>query len=128
MVADTSAIMAILMDEPEGPGFHRTMRTDGEVLVSAATTVELMIVAIGRSEAIYQSATRFIERPFAELVPFDTEQMQAAFRAYERYGRSRDPAGLNFGDTLAYALASVRGLPLLFKGNDLARTDVVAAG
>ena len=57
----------------------------------------------------------------------DEAQLWIAGDTYVRYGKGRHPAGLNFGDTFAYALASVRNLPLLFKGNDFARTDVVAA-
>ena len=60
------------------------------------------------------------------LVDMDEAQLWVAGHAYVRYGKGRHPAALNFGDTFAYALASVRNLPLLFKGNDFARTDVVA--
>ncbi len=124
MVADTSALMAVLMDEDEGPAFHQAMRNDGEVLVSTATAVELMIVAMERSEAIYQSAVQFVESPFIVLIPFDAEQFRAAADAYEQYGRGRHPARLNFGDTFSYALASVRRLSLLFKGGDFSQTDI----
>ena len=127
MGADTSAIMAILMDEDEGPAFYAAMWNDGEVLVSTATAVELMIVAMGKQEPIYQSAVRFLERPFIRLVPLDVEQLWLATAAHRRYGKGRDRAGLNFGDTFAYALASARGLPLLYKGGDFARTDIKAA-
>jgi ribonuclease VapC len=128
MVADTSAIMAVLMLEPERPAFNRLMVNDGEVLISTATTVELMIVAMGKGEDIYQSAIQFLERPFIQLIPFDEEQFRMAADAYLRYGKGRGhPARLNFGDTFAYALASTRGLPLLFKGDDFARTDIAAA-
>ena len=127
MAADTSAIMAILMDEDEGPAFYAAMWNDGEVLVSTATAVELMIVAMGKQEPIYQSAVRFLERPFIRLVPLDVEQLWLATAAHRRYGKGRDRAGLNFGDTFAYALASARGLPLLYKGGDFARTDITAA-
>ena len=127
MAADTSAIMAILMDEDEGPAFYAAMWNDGEVLVSTATAVELMIVAMGKQEPIYQAAVRFLERPFIRLVPLDVEQLWLATAAHRRYGKGRDRAGLNFGDTFAYALASARGLPLLYKGGDFARTDITAA-
>ena len=127
MAADTSAIMAILMDEDEGPAFYAAMWNDGEVLVSTATAVELMIVAMGKQEPIYQAAVRFLERPFIRLVPLDVEQLWLATAAHRRYGKGRDRAGLNFGDTFAYALASERGLPLLYKGGDFARTDIKAA-
>ena len=127
MAADTSAIMAILMDEDEGPAFYSAMWNDGEVLVSTATAVELMIVAMGKQEAIYRAAVRFLERPFIRLVPLDVEQLWLAAAAHRRYGKGQDRAGLNFGDTFSYALASSRGLPLLYKGGDFARTDIPAA-
>lgn len=127
MAADTSAIMAILMDEDEGPAFYSAMWNDGEVLVSTATAVELMIVAMGKQEAIYQAAIRFLERPFIRSVPLDVEQLWLATAAHRRYGKGRDRAGLNFGDTFAYALAFARGLPLLYKGGDFARTDITPA-
>ncbi len=127
MAADTSAIMAILMDEDEGPAFYSAMWNDGEVLVSTATAVELMIVAMGKQEAIYQAAVRFLERPFIRLAPLDVEQLWLATAAHRRYGKGRDRAGLNFGDTFAYALAFARGLPLLYKGGDFARTDITSA-
>ena len=127
MAADTSALMAVLMDETEGPAFHSLMRNDGEVLVSIATAVELMIVAMGKGDAIYQAAVELLERPFIQLVPLDEAQLWAAADAHRNYGKGRHPAGLNFGDTFAYALASVRSLPLLYKGNDFARTDVARA-
>ena len=127
MGADTSAIMAILMDEDEGPAFYAAMWNDGEVLVSTATAVELMIVAMGKQEPIYQAAVRFLERPFIRLVPLDVEQLWLATRRAPSLWQGRDRAGLNFGDTFAYALASERGLPLLYKGGDFARTDITAA-
>ena len=125
MVADTSAIMAIIIDETEGQTFHKAMRNDGEVLVSTASAVELMIVAMGRSDDIYQAAIQFLKHPFVRLIPLDQAQMRAATDAYERYGKGRGhPAGLNLGDTFAYALATVRHLPLLFKGDDFNQTDI----
>ena len=103
------------------------MVEDGEVLVSTATAVEILIVAAGRSDEVYQRAVRFLQEPFVMVVQLDREQMWAAGEANLRYGKGRHPAALNFGDTFAYALASVRNLPLLFKGNDFARTDLTPA-
>ena len=127
MVADTSALMAVLMDEPEGPLFHSAMARDGTVLVSAATAVELMIVAMGKGDTVYQSAVQLLGKFFIRLTPLDEPQMRAAVKAYQRFGKGRHPASLNFGDTFAYALATTRRLPLLFKGDDFAQTDIVLA-
>ena len=125
MVAETSALMAIALREPEEEEFLRIMHDDGRVLVSAATLVELYIVALGRGEDVYERALSLLHDLPITVVPFDEEQAELANNANHRYGKGRrHPAQLNFGDTFAYALAMARGLPLLFKGNDFARTDV----
>ena len=125
MIADTSALMAVLMDEPEGSSLHNAMVRDGTVLVSTGTAVELMIVALGKDDAVYQSAVQLLGKSFIRLTPLDETQMRAAVKAYQRFGKGRHPAGLNFGDTFAYALATTRRLPLLFKGDDFVQTDIV---
>ncbi len=125
MVAETSALMAIALREPEEEEFLRVMHDDGQVLVSAATLVELYIVALGRGEDVYERAQSLLHDLPITVVPFDEEQAELANNANHRYGKGRrHPAQLNFGDTFAYALAKAQGLPLLFKGNDFARTDV----
>ncbi len=127
MVADTSALMAVVNREAEGPAFSDAMIDDGEVLVSTATAVEFLMVAMNRGEEIYESAVELLSRPFIQLVPVEDAQLWAAVEAHRRFGRGRHPAGLNFGDTFAYALASVRGLPLLYKGNDFNQTTIIPA-
>ena len=127
MAADTSAIIAILNNEPESAAFLNAMLNDGQVLVSTATAVELLTVAMGRGDAVYQSAVEFLSRPFIRLVPPDEDQLWAAADACRRYGKGRHPARLNFGDTFAYALASTRRVPLLFKGGDFMLTDLTPA-
>ena len=127
MIADTSALMAVLMDEPEGASLHNAMVRDGTVLVSTGTAVELMIVALGKDDAVYQSAVQLLGKSFIHLTPLDETQMRAAVKAYQRFGKGRHPASLNFGDTFAYALATTRRLPLLFKGEDFVQTDIVPA-
>ena len=110
MAADTSALMAVIMDENDGSSFHSAMRNDGEVLVSTATAVEFLIVAMGRGDAIYQAAVQLLERPFIQLTPLDAEQSWLAAGAYLEYGKGRrNSAQLNYGDTFSYALASARG-------------------
>jgi len=87
-----------------------------------------MIVALGKDDAVYLSAVQLLGQFFIRLTPLDEPQTRAAVRAYERFGKGRHAAGLNFGDTFAYALATTRRLPLLFKGDDFAQTDMVPAG
>ena len=127
MVADTSALMAVVNREAEGPAFSDAMIDDGEVLVSTATAVEFLMVAMNRGEEIYQSAVDLLARPFIQLVPVEDAQLWAAVEAHRRFGRGRHPAGLNFGDTFSYALATVRTLPLLYKGNDFNQTTIIPA-
>ena len=127
MAADTSALIAVLMEEPDSQTFSDAMERDGEVLVSVATAVEFLIVALGKGDDYYRAALAMLQYPYMVLVPLDYEQALVAGEANRRYGKGRHPAGLNFGDTFAYALASTRNLPLLFKGNDFARTDITPA-
>ena len=82
---------------------------------------------MGRGEDAYRAAINMMTDPDIEIVSLDYNQALAAGEANRRYGKGRHPAALNFGDTFAYALASVRALPLLFNGNDFAQTDITPA-
>ena len=128
MVLDSSAILAILLDEPERPRFTRLIEQDPTRLVSAATLVEVSIVIESRKgEAGRQLLQRFLELTGAEVASVTAEQAGRACDAFRRWGKGRHPAGLNFGDVFAYALAETTGEPLLFKGADFARTDITSA-
>ncbi|MDE2785892.1 MAG: type II toxin-antitoxin system VapC family toxin [Chloroflexota bacterium] len=127
MAADTSALIAVLTREEGYEIFTNAMKSNVPVLVSTATAVEFLIVALGRGEDAYRAAINMLAGPDIQVVPLDYDQALAAGEANRRYGKGRHPAALNFGDTFAYALASVRNLPLLFKGNDFARTDLTPA-
>jgi ribonuclease VapC len=127
MVLDTSAMVAILLAEPEADRLIAAIEADPRRLVSAATLVEMSMVILGRfGEAGEPLLDRFLRGIGAELVPVDDEQVGVARDAAFRYGRGRHAAALNFGDCFSYALAVVRGEPLLFPGNDFAQTDVEA--
>lgn len=125
MVLDTSAILAILQDEPERRAFNEAIEAASERRLSAATFVELSIVIAARfgPEGI-RDLDLFLATAAIELVPFDTDQAQLARSAFSRFGKGRHPAGLNFGDCFSYALASAYDEPLLFKGNDFPLTDL----
>ena len=127
MVADTSALIAILTGEADAQTLANALQRNPPVLVATATAVELLIVALGKGEAVYRDAITMLNRRDIEIVPLDRTLILAAGEAHRRYGKGRHPAALNFGDTFAYALASVRNLPLLYKGNDFARTDLTPA-
>jgi len=126
MVIDTSALLAILLGEPERRTFNEAIEAAESRRMSAATFVEVSIVIESRfgAEGI-RDLDLFIERSGIGLTPVDSEQAQAARRAYSRFGKGRHPAGLNYGDCFAYALAMVLGEPLLYKGNDFGRTDII---
>ena len=125
MVIDTSALLAILQDEPERRAFNEAIEAADTRTMSMANFVEASIVVESRygAEGI-RDLDLFIERAAIELVDVTLAQGHAARRAFARYGKGRHPAGLNFGDCFAYALATDRGEPLLFTGGDFDQTDV----
>lgn len=125
MVIDTSALLAILLDEPERRTFNEAIEAAESRRMSAAIFVEVSIVIESRfgAEGI-RDLDLFIERAGISLVPVDSDQAQMARRAYSRFGKGRHRAGLNYGDCFSYALAMVLGEPLLYKGDDFGQTDV----
>lgn len=128
MIVDTSAFMAILQQEPEAERFTALLSEAPEVAVSAATLLELGIVAEGKAGvAIRSRVDRLLADAEAEVVPFTEAQARLALEAWRRFGKGRHKAALNFGDCFAYALARERNAPLLFKGTDFSETDVKAA-
>jgi ribonuclease VapC len=129
MVVDTSALVAILAGEPERRTFIEAIEAAETRLLSAASFVEASIVLDGRHGAEgVRHLDLFIDRAGLEIVPVDEDQAREARRGFARFGRGRHEAGLNFGDCFAYALAITAGEPLLFKGDDFARTDVERIG
>ena len=128
MVIDTSAIAAILFDEPESDAFDKLIAADPVCLVSAVSRVEAAFVVEGRKrEAGRERLERFFRLTEAEIVVVTPEQVDLAIEAFRRFGKGRHKAGLNIGDCFAYALAKATGEPLLYKGGDFAHTDVVSA-
>jgi ribonuclease VapC len=126
MVIDTSALLAILLDEPERRAFNEAIEAAEPRLMSAATFVEASIVIESRFGAEgLRDLDLFVERAGIGLAAVDAEQAHVARRAFSRFGKGRHPAGLNYGDCFSYALATVLGEPLLYKGDDFERTDVI---
>jgi ribonuclease VapC len=128
MVLDTSALLAILQDEPERRKFNEAIEAAEACYLSAASFVEVSIVVESRygAEGLRQ-LDAFLERAGVETAAVDLEQAKLARTAFSRYGKGRHPAGLNYGDCFSYALARTLAEPLLYKGEDFARTDVAAA-
>lgn len=128
MVLDTSAVVAILSNEPERSAFNAAIESAPQVLISTGTYLELSIVIGCKFGHLGLGALReLLLLSQTKIVPFDEVQTNLATIAYERYGRGNHPAGLNFGDCFAYALAKHSGDSLLFKGSDFSQTDVVSA-
>ena len=126
MVIDTSAIVAILRDEPERYEFDRLIHADDVRLASAVTRVEASFVIEGRwGNAGRLGLDRFFRLADIEIVTVTAEQAELAVEAFRRYEKGRHPIGLNIGDCFPYALAKSTGEPLLFKGRDFSQTDIV---
>ncbi|MFW2829841.1 type II toxin-antitoxin system VapC family toxin [Sphingomonas sp. ID0503] len=124
IVVDSSALVAILLDEPDAERFETAIASN-ECLMSAATVAEMLIVALGKG--VYIQAQDIIASVDPTIVDLTESRARAAAEAYGRYGKGFHPAALNLGDSFAYALARERDLPLLFKGDDFAKTDVKVA-
>lgn len=128
MVLDTSALVAMLFHEPERDAMLRALHAAPQRTVSAGTLLEAGMVVEGRAGIDAGIALdAFLARIDAEIVAVDEQQSRLARNGWRRFGKGNHPAGLNFGDCFAYALARATDAPLLFKGDDFARTDVLAA-
>jgi ribonuclease VapC len=129
MVVDTSAIVAILFDEPERDRLAEVLVAEPILALSAMTFYETSLVTAGKKKD--RRAVRIVDEMIAtfsmEIIACDIEQTMAARDAYLKYGRGWNVAGLNLADCFSYALAKLRSEPLLFKGNDFLRTDIVPA-
>ncbi len=125
MVLDTSAILAILQDQPERRKFNEAIEAAESRFLSTASFVECSMILESRYGADgIRDLDLFIAKAQVSLVPVDAEQADLARRAFRKYGKGRHAAGLNFGDCFSYALAQALDEPLLFKGNDFSQTDV----
>ena len=118
----------VLNREPDAEVFETAILTAAPCRMSVANVLETLIVVGGRSDAeAGHELNALLEHARIEPAPVTAEQLEAARRAWRRFGKGRHPAALNFGDCFAYALAQITGEPLLYKGGDFARTDIVAA-
>jgi ribonuclease VapC len=125
MVVDTSALLAIFLAEPERKRFLELITRAETRSISAANMLETGIVLEARKgEAAGREFDLFLHHAKFDVVAADSEQMEIARLAWRKYGKGRHPAGLNFGDCFAYALAKATGEPILFKGDDFKQTDL----
>lgn len=125
MVIDSSAIVAILLQEPEARALAETIERDPQRFISAANWLESQMVLQGRLGPPGAAMADALFRELRiEIIPLDVRHVHTAMAAWQRYGKGRHAAGLNLGDCCAYATAVLKNQKLLFKGNDFGRTDV----
>jgi ribonuclease VapC len=125
MVIDTSAIISVLLNEVTAPRITQAIEAGSPRLLSAANLLEASIVIESRKgEAGGRELDLLIYRAGVEIMAVDQDQAEIARTAWRRFGKGRHPAGLNYGDCFAYALAKARRLPLLHLGGDFAQTDI----
>lgn len=125
MVIDTSALIAILQDEPERRSFNLAIEAAEIRLLSSASLVEASLVIETRfGPDGVRDLDLFLSKAGVGIESVDEDQAYIARRAFRQYGKGRHPAGLNFGDCFTYALAKFTGEPLLFKGHDFSKTDL----
>jgi|CXWL01.1.fsa_nt_gi ribonuclease VapC len=129
IVVDTSAIVAMAFGEPEREAFAQAIQQADKALISTVSVLEARMVVHGRrGQRAVVLVDDLLRLPAFELVAPGVAEMDAAYSAFVAFGKgSGHPAALNFGDVFSYALAKVRGLPLLYKGDDFTQTDVVSA-
>jgi ribonuclease VapC len=125
MVVDTSVLIAILLQEEDAQIYADAIARAGTAALSAASYVELAIVSLSRGVRGRAELEATLADAGIEIIAVTLDQVRIAVGAYERYGKGRHAASLNFGDCFAYALAKSRGEPLLFKGGDFTLTDVL---
>jgi ribonuclease VapC len=127
IAADTSALIAVVLGEPDAERFLAALRSDA-VTISAVSLAEASIVAEARQGPdAGRDLELLVEGTVDRVVAVDESHARAAAGAWRRFGKGRHPAGLNFGDCFAYATASLANLPLLFNGDDFTQTDLRAA-
>ena len=125
MIIDTSAVLAVLLGEPDAEHYEKTIASALPRRMSVVGLLEAAIVLESRGgAAAADELDLFLQTAEIELAGVTVEQAQAARRAWRRFGKGNHPAGLNFGDCFAYALAETNNEPLLFKGEDFSRTDI----
>jgi ribonuclease VapC len=126
MVIDSSAVLAILLQEPEAELMAAAISDDAVRLMSAVSLLETAIVIeVRKGSPGGRELDLLLHRARIEIVSFNAEQAEIARDAWLRFGKSRHPAALNMGDCCSYALSRSSGEPMLFKGKDFARTDAV---
>jgi ribonuclease VapC len=122
IAVDTSALMAIVLKEPEADACKAALAAEDEILISAGTVAEALIVSARRS--VDREVGRIIDRLGFDVVAVTPASARRIAEAYQRWGRGLHPAALNFGDCFAYEVAKEHACRLLYVGDDFAKTDI----
>jgi len=122
IAVDTSALMAIVLDEPQAEACMTALEVENEILISAGTVAEALIVSARRN--VGEEMAQLIDGLGFDIIDVTSAVARRVADTYNRWGKGVDPAALNFGDCFAYALAKERGCALLYVGDDFARTDI----
>ncbi len=122
MAVDTSALMAILLREPDAERCKAALAAEAELVISAGTVAEALIVAARRK--VGEEMNRMIDGLGFDVLPVTAAGARRIAGAHARWGRDAHPAGLNFGDCFAYEIAAEHACPLLYVGDDFAKTDL----
>src|ERR1700722_2090498 len=125
IAVDTSALMAIVLDEPEADACIAALEAADDILISAGTVAEALIVSARRD--VSREMTKIIDELGLEIVSVTPAAARRVAAAYERWGKGMNPAALNFGDCFAYELAKERNCRLLYIGEDSSSTDIESA-
>jgi len=125
MAVDTSALMAVVLNEHGAAACSTALRSDPRRLISAVTVAEALIVASGKN--VLPDMTEFLDRLGCEVVAVSAATPRRVSQIYRTWSKGRHPARLNFGDCFAYDTARLHDCPLLFVGEDFRRTDIVSA-
>jgi ribonuclease VapC len=128
VIVDSSAVVAVLLQEPRQAELATKLEEADLVAIGAPTLFETGMVMIGAMGERGRGLTaQFLESFEVEVIPFGESHWQVAVEVFSRYGKGRHPAALNYGDCMTYAAAQIAEKPLLYIGNDFARTDIEAA-
>ncbi len=125
IAVDTSALMAIVLNEPQADACVAALETEADLLISTGTVAEALIVATRRN--VGDEMARLIDELGFEFVSVTPASARRIAEAYESWGKGRHPAALNFGDCFAYEVAKEHGCRLLYVGEDFGRTDLESA-
>lgn len=125
IAVDTSALIAILLREPEAESCNDALKSNDSIIMSAGTLSEALVVAVPRG--VTAELTQLIEELEIEVIPLTKASAYRVVKAYEQWGKGARSARLNWGDCFAYAVAKEHGCPLLYVGKDFAKTDIKSA-